>query len=194
MKHIGALCVFCGSRKGNDPAYAEAAESLGRGIAERDIRLVYGGGDIGLMSVTTRAALKAGGQATGVIPDFLMAYEVGDPGVQELLVVGSMHERKAAMFERADGFVILPGGLGTLDEMFEIITWKQLQQHAKPIVVLDINGYWKPLKDMVARMIEGGFAHPKIEELFTIVESVDKVWQALAAAPEPDIVVLTSHL
>ncbi|MEO5337949.1 MAG: TIGR00730 family Rossman fold protein [Magnetospirillum sp. WYHS-4] len=194
MTKIASLCVFSGSKKGNDPAFAATAEALGREMARRGTRLVYGGGDIGLMSVLARAVLAEGGQVMGVIPEFLRAFEVGDPGVQELIVVGSMHERKAVMFDEADGFVVLPGGLGTLDEMFEILTWKQLQQHAKPVVVVDVNGYWEPLKAMIARIVDGGFGHHKINELLIFVATADQVWDALASAPKPDIVVLTSHL
>jgi uncharacterized protein (TIGR00730 family) len=194
MTKIASLCVFAGSKKGEDPAHAAAAEALGREMAARGVRLVYGGGDIGLMSVLARAVLAGGGQVMGVIPEFLRAFEVGDPGVQELIVVDSMHERKAVMFQESDAVVVLPGGLGTLDEMFEIVTWKQLQQHAKPIVVLDVNGYWRPLRAMIDRIVEGGFGHHKIAELLTFVETADQVWDALSSAPKPDIQVLTSHL
>lgn len=194
MTKITSLCVFCGSRKGNDPAHAEAGRALGRAMAERGVRLVYGGGDIGLMSIVARAALEADGQVTGVIPQFLQAYEVGDPGVDDLVVTDSMHSRKRVMFERADGFVILPGGLGTLDEMIEITTWKQLQQHAKPIVVVDINDYWAPFRALIDAVVEGGYGHHAITELFTVVDGIDAVWDALADAPEPKLEVLTSHL
>ena len=123
-----------------------------------------------------------------------MAGEVGDPGVTELIVVESMHERKRRMFEMADAFIVLPGGLGTLDETIEITTWKQLRQHDKPIVVLDVNGYWQPFQALVEAVIAGGFAHEKVAELYTVVPDVPAVFDALAAAPEPDDIVLTSHL
>ncbi len=193
MTAIASLCVFCGSREGADGAYALAAERLGRLVAERGIRLVYGGGGIGLMGVLSRAALAGGGEVVGVIPDFLMKYEVGNPDITELIVVGGMHERKRRMFDLADGFAVLPDGLGTLDEMFEVITWKQLQLHAKPVVVVDAGGYWEALEGIVKVLIEGGFAHPAIGELFTMVAGVDDVLDALASAPEPKIEVLTSH-
>ena len=138
MTDIRSLCVFCGSRKGADPAYEAAARRLGEIIAEQGIHLVYGAGGIGLMGVLAETVLARGGRVTGIIPDFLMKYEVGDPGLTELIVVESMHQRKARMFEMSDGFVVLPGGLGTLDETFEIVTWKQLRQHSKPIVVADV--------------------------------------------------------
>ncbi|MEE8393111.1 MAG: TIGR00730 family Rossman fold protein, partial [Rhodospirillales bacterium] len=130
MTSISSLCVFCGSRKGADPAYAAAAERLGRTMAERGLRLIYGGGGIGLMGVLSDAVLASGGEVVGVIPEFLMKYEIGNMEVTELIEVASMHERKRTMFELADGFVVLPGGLGTIDEMVEIITWKQLQLHS----------------------------------------------------------------
>jgi len=146
------------------------------------------------MSVVARSALEAGGHVTGIIPDFIQEFEVGDPGVSELIIVGSMHSRKRAMFERADGFVVLPGGLGTLDESIEVITWKQLQQHNKPIVFVDINNYWKPLLDLVAAVVDGGFGHHGIADLYSVVDTTDDVFEALASAPEADEEVLTSHL
>jgi len=194
MSTIKSLCVFCGSRKGADPAYEAAARRLGEIIAERGVHLVYGAGGIGLMGVLAETVLARGGKVTGIIPDFLMKYEVGDPGVSELIVVDSMHDRKRRMFEMSDGFVVLPGGLGTLDETFEITTWKQLRQHSKPIVIADVAGYWSGFKDLVGSVIDGGFAHEKINELFTVVETVEEVFPALDAALEPDDIVLTSHL
>ncbi len=179
---------------GGDPAWARAAERLGALLAEQGIGLVYGGGRIGLMGVVAGAVMRAGGRVTGVIPDFLMKLEVGDTGVTDLVVVDSMHERKRRMFELADGFVVLPGGLGTLDETFEIVTWKQLRQHSKPIVVLNVNGYWTPFARLVRSIIDGGFAHPAITDLFSVAERVEDVLPALRAAPEVDEQVLTSHL
>ena len=193
MTAIASLCVFCGSRKGSEEAYTDAAERLGRLLAERGVRLVYGGGGIGLMGVLSEAAMAGGGEVVGVIPDFLMKYEVGNPDISEMIVVQSMHERKRRMFELADGFAVLPGGLGTLDEMFEVLTWKQLQQHAKPVVVVDAGGYWEVLKGLIDALVEGGFAHPAVRQLFTVVNDVDDVFDALALAPEPNVEVLTSH-
>lgn len=179
---------------GDDPAYAAQAEELGRELAQRGIQLVYGGGGIGLMGIVASTVLANGGQVIGVIPEFLMQYEVGDPGVTELIVVDSMHERKRRMFELSDGIVVLPGGLGTLDETFEIITWKQLQQHAKPVVVLNSAGYWDTLPAMVDAIIRGGFAHPAVKELFSVVDQPSEIFEALANAPEPQEIVLTDHL
>jgi hypothetical protein len=194
MSGIRSLCVLCGSRAGDLPVYREAAMTLGRQMAERRIRLVYGGGSIGLMGIIADAVLAAGGEVTGVIPDFLQRYEIGHAGLSELLVTDSMHDRKRRMFEVSDAFVILPGGLGTLDEAFEILTWKQIRLHSLPIVVLDVAGYWAPLRALVDAVIAGGFAHPLVRELFSVVSRPEDVFAALAAAPEPNEEVLTSHL
>ncbi len=194
MTKIRSLGIFCGSKTGADAAFSETARRLGVMLVEKGVRLVYGGGAIGLMGVVAETVLKGGGQVTGVIPDFLMKYEVGNPGVTELIVVDSMHDRKRRMFDVADGFLVLPGGLGTLDETFEIITWKQLQLHTKPIVILNVNGYWRHFTALVDSVIEGDFAHPAVRELFTVVEGLDDVFPALASAPEPREIVLTDHL
>jgi uncharacterized protein (TIGR00730 family) len=194
MKEITSLCVFCGSKAGDNPAYAETAEALGRAMGERKIRLVYGGGRIGIMGIVAQAVYDAGGPITGVIPDFLMQLEVGNELGGDLVITESMHTRKARMFELSDAVIVLPGGLGTLDEAFEIITWKQLRQHDKPIVLVNVAGYWDPFVALVDSIIAGGFAHEKARELFTVVDSVDAVFPALENAPEPDQVVLTSHL
>ena len=194
MNTISSLCLFCGSRHGNDPAFTGAARRLGELMVERGVGLIYGGGAIGLMGVVAKTVLAGGGHVTGIIPEFLMKYEVGNPGGSELIVVDDMHERKRRMFDLADGFVILPGGLGTLDEMIEVATWKQLQLHAKPVVVLNAGGYWDPLRALIDGVIGGGFAHPAIDELFTFVDDIDAVFPALESAPPPKRVVLTSHL
>ncbi|MDH5749019.1 MAG: TIGR00730 family Rossman fold protein [Rhodospirillales bacterium] len=194
MSIIKSVCVFCGSRKGVDPAFDAAARDFGEIIIDEGCDFVYGGGSIGLMGAIAETVLAGGGKVTGVIPDFLTKYEVGNPGVTELIVVESMHDRKRIMFERSDGFVILPGGIGSLDEMFEIISWKQLQQHSKPVVVLNVNGYWDPFVALIDAVIKDGFGHHKVKELFTVVDRVDEVFPALRSAPEPDKIVLTSHL
>jgi uncharacterized protein (TIGR00730 family) len=194
MRPIRSLCVLCGSREGIDPDYRRAAARLGRLMAERNVRLVYGGGSIGLMGVIADSVLSQGGEVIGVIPEFLVRYEVGHQRLSDLVVTTSMHERKRQMFEMADAFVVLPGGLGTLDETFEVITWKQLGLHRAPIVVIDAAGFWKPLKGLVDAVIAGGFAHPAIAELFTVVASPNEVFAALEAAPQPIAAVFTSHL
>ena len=194
MKEVTSLCVFCGSRPGEDPSHAAMAKQLGEAMAERGVRLVYGGGRIGLMGIVAQAVFEGGAPVSGVIPDFLLKLEVGNDQVGDLIITESMHTRKAKMFEMSDAIVILPGGLGTLDEAFEVITWKQLRQHDKPVVLLNSNGYWDPFVALVESIVSGGFAHAKVTELFTVVDSVDEIFPALANAPEPDQVVLTSHL
>ena len=194
MTDVKSVCVFCGSREGADPAFREATIRLGLLLAERGVRLVYGGGSIGLMGVLADTVLAAGGTVVGVIPDFLVKYEISHKHVSEMVITGSMHDRKRRMFELSDAFVVLPGGLGTLDETFEIITWKQIRLHDAPIVVLDIAGCWSPLRAVVDLVIANGFAHPRVADLFTVVTSPDDVLPALETAPPPHEAVLTSHL
>ncbi len=168
MNRINSVCVFCGSRAGVDPAFSEAAEELGRIFAEREVRLIYGGGSIGLMGVVMQAVLDNGGAVTGVIPEFLMRREVGNPALTELIVVDSMHERKRRMFEFADGFAVLPGGLGTLDETIEVLTWQQLGLHGKPISLLNTGGYWTCFEALIEHVIGQGFADAAIRTLFSV--------------------------
>lgn len=194
MNDIGSVAVFCGSRPGARPAFRQAAEAFGDILAEAGIGLVYGGGRIGLMGIIADRVLTGGGHVVGVIPDFLMELEVGHGSVTELIRVPTMHERKYKMFDRADGFVVLPGGLGTLEEAMEIITWKQLHLHAKPIVFLDTEGYWQPLLRVWESVIVEGFAHDRILDLFSFVAHPEEVLPALAAQPGPDRIVLDSHL
>ena len=151
-------------------------------MAERGVRLIFGGGNIGLMGALADAALAAGGSVTGVIPDRLKNRKVAHPDLSELIVVDSMHERKLRMFQLADAFAVLAGGLGTLDEAFEIITWRQLGLHDKPIVLVDEAGYWAPLRRLIDHVVASGFAGPDAARLFTVVERVDDVFAALAAA------------
>lgn len=155
-----SICVYCGSNAGNKPAYAERAMALGTRIANDGLGLVYGGGDVGLMKIVADAVLEAGGEVTGVIPRQLVDWEVAHRGVTRLEVVGSMHERKARMFDLSDAFVALPGGFGTLDEMFEMLTWRQLGLGAKPCAFLDVDGFYEPLLRMIDRMVEQRFLHP----------------------------------
>ena len=194
MNKIKSLCVFCGSRVGARPEFEIAARELGHAIADRGINLVYGAGDIGLMSVVARAVLENNGKVTGIIPQFIQDFEVGSPGKIELIVVNSMHERKSTMFQRSDAFVALPGGLGTLDETIEMITWKQLQQHKKPVVLFDIMKYWKPFQELVQAVVDDGFGHDEINKLFSVVNNVEGVFEALKDPPKAGIEVLTSHL
>ncbi|MSP20987.1 MAG: TIGR00730 family Rossman fold protein [Alphaproteobacteria bacterium] len=181
MGSIRSVCVFCGSRVGRDSGHRALARHFGEILANAKVRLVYGGGSIGLMGVLADAVLAAGGQVTGVIPDFLDRIEVGHRTLTDLAVVGSMHERKAVMFEQSDAFVVLPGGLGTLDETIEIITWRQLGLHDKPILLVNHEGYWDPLVTLLDHTVTEGFAGENTRRLFGVVNTVRDVLPALAA-------------
>ncbi len=170
-RRLGAMCVFCGANAGLDPAFREAAIGLGEALAAHGATLVTGGGSTGLMGAVNDGALGAGGKVIGVIPDFLKNKELADLRSTELLVVPDMHTRKRTMFERADAFCILPGGVGTLDETFEIVTWRQLHLHNKPIMLLNVKDYWTPLLAMFDRMRDMGFAHHGHEALVTVVDT-----------------------
>lgn len=174
---FSSVAVFCGSRFGSRPAYLDAATATGRGLAEAGIRLIYGGGNVGLMGAVADAALAAGGTVSGVIPHFLQSREVMHDGVQELTVTDSMHSRKQLMFAEAEAFLVLPGGLGTFDETFEIVTWRQLRLHDKPILIVDIEGWAATLIATIDRAIADGFADPSARSLF---EHVPDVQAALA--------------
>ena len=178
-----SLCVFCGSRFGTDPAYRDVAQRLGILLAGQGIALVYGGGGVGLMGLVANAALDAGGRAIGVIPRFLLQREAGHPNLTETVVVESMHERKLQMFERSDGFVVLPGGIGTLEELFEVLSWRTLGLHTKPIVIIDQGGYWAPLADLLRSMVDGGFAEPRHLDHIAFVTDLAEVLPAIAAMP-----------
>ncbi|GBQ63358.1 lysine decarboxylase [Ameyamaea chiangmaiensis NBRC 103196] len=170
-----SVAVFCGSRFGARPIYRDAAMELGQGLAARGMRLVYGGGYVGLMGAVADATLSAGGRVLGVIPEFLKAREVMHEGVLDLVVTDSMHARKTLMFAEADVFVIMPGGLGTFDEMMEILTWRQLGLHAKPIFLVDVAGWADQLQGALNRAIEEGFADPSAATLVDVVPSVASV-------------------
>jgi uncharacterized protein (TIGR00730 family) len=152
MSKINALCVYCGSSAGTDPAFVETARRFGKILAENRVRLVYGGGSAGLMGAVAEAVLEGGGDITGIIPEFLTKRERPRPIAQELIVTRDMHERKRMMFEHADGFVALPGGIGTLEEVVEQLTWAQLGRHKKPILIANIKGYWDPLLTLIDHM------------------------------------------
>jgi uncharacterized protein (TIGR00730 family) len=161
----------------------EAAARLGKLLANEGTTLVYGGGGVGLMGVLANAALAAGGRVVGVIPRFLLKREAGHPALSETVVVDTMHERKLQMFERSDAFVILPGGLGTLEEFFEVLSWRSLGLHTKPIVILDQGGYWEPLAALLRGVVEGGFADPSHLDHVAIVGDMSEVLPAIAAMP-----------
>jgi uncharacterized protein (TIGR00730 family) len=190
MPNIRCLCVYCGSSGAVEPKYREAASELGARLAAAGVELVFGGGRIGLMGLLADAAIAANGRVTGIIPSHLRSAELAHPGVNELVVVGSMHERKRLMAEKADAFAVLPGGIGTLDEMFEIVSWKQLRLHDKPILLVDIGGYWAPLRALLDHIIDTGFAGAQTRGLLKVVPSVAALMAALsevrAAAHETD--------
>ncbi|MBL8697306.1 MAG: TIGR00730 family Rossman fold protein [Alphaproteobacteria bacterium] len=178
-----SLCVFCGSSDRAAKSHRVAAARFGRELGRKGIELVFGGGRVGLMGVIADSALTAGGRVVGVIPEHLIRAEVGHGKVSELIVTASMHERKAAMFQRADAFVVLPGGPGTLDETFEILTWRQLALHDKPVVICDLEGYWTPLTDLIDHMIRRRYVRPSFRDFYAVVERTQDVLPRLESMP-----------
>jgi len=176
---IKRLCVYCGSSDGADPKYRAAARELGAGLAARGIELVYGGGSNGLMGCVADAVLAGGGRATGVIPVHLQHREVAHGGLTELVVVADMHQRKRMMAERADAFAVLPGGVGTLDETIEILSWRQLGLHQKPLLIVDIAGYWSPLAALFEHIVGSRFAAPLVPTSVSFVPDVAALFAAL---------------
>lgn len=179
---VESICVYCGSGKGLNPAYAIAARKLGKALADSGIRLVYGGGSLGLMGEVAKSALGAGGKVTGIIPEFLGAKEKMLKDVDELIVVEDMHVRKRLMFERSDAFVALPGGIGTLEELVEQLTWSQLGRHKKPIVVANIQGFWTPFLDLLAHMKGETFIRAGLDIHFSVVDKAEKIVPAVLSA------------
>jgi uncharacterized protein (TIGR00730 family) len=178
-RQIDKLCVYCGSSAGNDPRYRAAAGELGALLAAGGIELIYGGGRNGLMGRVADAVLEGGGRVTGIIPTHLQDREVAHPGLSELVVVADMHQRKRAMAERADAFAVLPGGIGTLDETVEILSWRQLGLHDKPIVIVDIGGYWAPLAALFEHIVAAQFAAPVVPDLVRFVPDIPALFAAL---------------
>ena len=178
---IARICVFCGSGPGRNPAYVGAARTLGRTMAEAGIGLVYGGGSLGLMGETAKAVLASGGRVTGIIPSFLTDRERMLKEAQELIVTKDMHERKMLMFERSDAFVALPGGIGTLEELVEQLTWSQLGQHTKPIVLVDVDGFWKPFLTLIEHMREEAFIRAGLDVRFRVVTDAGEAVRAVQA-------------
>lgn len=176
-----SVTVFCGSNPGVDPVYAASAKALGEGLGGRGMRLVFGGGNVGLMGITAGSTLASGGEVTGIIPDFLRQREVEFQGLTELIVTDSMHTRKRRLFALGDAFVVMPGGLGTFDETFEIMTWKQLGQHHKPIILVNILGWADPFVAMIDSTIARGFAKPEVRNLFEVQPDVPAVLARLEA-------------
>jgi hypothetical protein len=176
-----SICVFCGSRHGADPRFRAAATRFGELAGVAGLRLIYGGGHVGLMGAVADAAMAAGADVVGFIPTGLQAREDGHRAITELIVTSTMYERKQEMIDRADAFVILPGGLGTLDELLEVITLRQLRYHDKPVVLVNLDGYWDPLLALVDRVIESEFAAPSARELYDVVATVDEVLPLVGA-------------
>lgn len=185
MDKIKALCVYCGSSVPKHESHRAAADKLGEIMVENDIELVYGGARVGLMGMIADAVLSRGGRVIGIIPEHLQKYEVGHDGITELHIVENMHVRKMMMFERGDAFAILPGGYGTMDEMFEMLTWRQLKMHDKPLFLVDIDDYWKPLRALLDHIIEGGYARKQTAELLEIVTSVEEILPRLQNVKPP---------
>ena len=175
MPALSSVCVFCGSNGGADPAYVAAAEAVGTGLAQRGIRIVYGGGRVGLMGALADAARAAGGEVVGVMPQQLVDREIGHTGIDDLRVVDTMHERKALMVELADAFVALPGGIGTLEELFEVYTWAQLGIHAKPLALLDVAGYYEPLAAFLDHAVAQRFMRAETRAMLSIADSLEGV-------------------
>ena len=177
-----SICVYCGSRAGDRPSFAHEADALGRGIAEAGWRLVYGAGDVGLMGLTARAAQEADGDTFGVIPTHLLDLEVGKRDLTQFIVTETMHERKKVMVMNADAIVVLPGGAGSLDEFFEVLTWRQLGLHGKPIFLLSVDGYWDPLSGLLNHVVDHGFAAASLLDFVDTTTSASDTISALRRA------------
>jgi uncharacterized protein (TIGR00730 family) len=188
MSTIKTVCVYCGSGPGTNPHFVEAAVALGKALAENNVGLVYGGGSVGLMGAVATSALDHGGKVTGIIPDFLTARENALTRAQEMIVTRDMHERKRLMFERSDAFVALPGGVGTLEELVEQLTWQQLGRHSKPILLANVDGFWEPLLALLAHMRSTAFIRPTLAVNVLQAARVEDILPKLraAAADAPD--------
>src|SRR3954463_12279594 len=182
MNEIKTVCVYCGSGSGTNPRFVEAAIALGKVFAENDIRLVYGGGSIGLMGAVAKSTLDHGGSVTGIIPDFLKARENALTRVQEMIVTPDMHERKRLMFERSDAFVALPGGVGTLEELVEQLTWKQLGRHAKPVLLANIDNFWEPLFSLLSHMRQTEFIRAGLSVDILKADRIEEILPKLKSA------------
>lgn len=189
MTVVKSICVYCGSSAQGPASHAAAAAELGRRMAERNIQLIYGGGRVGLMGIIADAVLAAGGEVIGIIPKFLDELEVGYFEATRLEIVDSMHERKSRMAELSDAFAVLPGGLGTMDETFEILTWRQLGLHDKPIIILNQDGYWTPAKQLIDHIIDNRYADPKAKDLVHFVDSIDALFATLDTLPEAKLTI-----
>jgi uncharacterized protein (TIGR00730 family) len=179
MTKLTSLCVYCGSRIGRNAAIEKATLELADLLAARGIRLVYGGGGIGLMGVAARRVMAQGGTVTGIIPEFLQKAEVKFDGVTETIVTDSMHQRKQEMFDRSDAFLVLPGGIGTLDETIEMMTWRQLKRHTKPIAMVNLEGYWSPFVKLLDHVIDQGFAESNIRDNLIVTDAITSALDAI---------------
>jgi uncharacterized protein (TIGR00730 family) len=182
VPELSSICIFCGSTAGASPAYLEAAEVVGRGLAQRGVRVVYGGATVGMMGALADAVRGEGGDVVGVIPQAIFDREIGHTGLDDLRVVGSMHERKALMAELSDAFIALPGGIGTLEELFEVYTWAQLGIHTKPLGLLDVAGYFQPLVAFLDHAVQERFLRPETRTLLAVSESLDDLLAQLRAS------------
>ncbi len=181
MSRVSSLCVYCGSSRGVAPSHLDCATRLGREAARRGFRLVFGGGHVGLMGAAADGALAEGGEVIGIIPESLMAKEVGHDRLTRLEVVDTMHARKARMAELSDAFCALPGGFGTLDELFEIVTWRQLGFHGKPVFLVNQDEFWRPLITLIEHQVAHGYVNQHAAQLITVVDSVDGLFAQLAS-------------
>ncbi len=175
MNKLRSVCVFCGARDGNDPSFAETARNFGKSLAEQGIRLVYGGGDCGLMGEVANSTMKNGGQVTGVFPVGLQTLESEHKGLSEIIIVDSMHERKYLMFERSQAFVTFPGGFGTMDETFEILTWRLLRFHNKPVIIYNHNNYYDAWLKLIDSIIDNGFAGEESRKNYIVVDKMEDI-------------------
>jgi uncharacterized protein (TIGR00730 family) len=191
---LSSVCVYCGSANAVAQKFKDSAQAVGSELARRGSRVVYGGGHVGLMGIVADSALKAGGTVIGIIPEHIRSQEIQHTGVTELHVVPDMHTRKRMMVERADAFVILPGGLGTLDEAFEILTWKKLKLHSKPIIIFNQDGYWDAMLSLIDQTISEGFSQPADRVLFTVVRDVEELFVALDQPTVPDRGAMTGRM
>ncbi|MCB9990234.1 MAG: TIGR00730 family Rossman fold protein [Rhodospirillales bacterium] len=194
MSEIKSVCVYCGSSAQVAEGFKQAASALGEIFAQAGIRVVFGGGRVGLMGLVSDATMEHGGTVIGIIPEHIAEKEIAHSGLTELHVVETMHERKQMMVDRADAFIILPGGLGTMDEFFEIFTWWQLGLHDKPIIIVNLDGYWDSLLALVDNIITQGFARPADREYLTVINRIDEVLDALERAPQEKIDVKTKWI
>lgn len=181
------ITVFCGSSAGNDPIYMKEAEYTGKTLAHNNLELVYGGAQVGLMGAVANGTLKAGGKVIGVLPDFLSTKEIAHTALTELIIVKSMHERKLKMHELSDGFIALPGGFGTMEELFEILTWAQLGLHQKPVGLLNTTKFYTPLIDMIEQMVAQGFLKPVNRDMLLVSESVDELLEKMHLYKAPEV-------